>query len=95
MYITCCPDIGYVITTLSKFSLEPSVFHYKLLLGVTKYLRSSITWGIRFNWPSPLNLDKLFKSIPYPELTNSDDISLLTSTACCFKSLLMLLLEIN
>ena len=94
VYIICRPDIGYAITTLSKFSSEPSAFHYKLLRGVAKYLQSTITWGILFNWPSPLNLDKLYKSVPYPELANSDDVPLLTSTALCFNSLLMLLLEI-
>ena len=73
MYITCRPDIGYAITTLSKFSSEPSAFHYRLLCGVAKYLRSTITWGIRFNRPSPLNLEKPYESIPYPELVNSKD----------------------
>ena len=35
-YITCCPDIGYAVTTLSKFSTGPSAYHYKLLKGVAK-----------------------------------------------------------
>ena len=73
VYITCWPNIGYAITTLSKFSSEPSAFHYKLLRGIVKYLRSTITWGIRFNRPSPLNLDILQDSVPYPELENSRD----------------------
>ena len=73
VYITCRPDIGYAITTLSKFSSEPSAFHYKLLRGVAKYLRSTIKWGIRFNRPTPLNLDILQDSVPYPELENSLD----------------------
>ena len=73
VYITCRPDIGYAITTLSKFSSCPSAFHYKLVRGLAKYLQSTITWGIRFNRPTPLNLDKLEDSIPYPELTNSKD----------------------
>ena len=38
VYITYRPDIGYAITTLSKFSSEPSAFHYKQLRGVAKYL---------------------------------------------------------
>ena len=38
VYITSRPYIGYAITTLSKFSSEPSAFHYKLLRGVAKYL---------------------------------------------------------
>ena len=74
VYITCRPDIGYAITTFSKFSSEPSAFHYKLLRGVAKYLCSTITWGIRFNRPSPLNLDKLDKLVPYPELANTKDV---------------------
>ena len=73
VYITCRPDIGYIITTLSKFSSEPFAFHYKLLRGVAKYLWSTITWGIRFNRPSPLNLDILQDSVSYPELENSKD----------------------
>ena len=48
VYITCHPNIGYTINTLSKFSLEPSAFHYKLLWGVTKYLCSKTTWGYTF-----------------------------------------------
>ena len=48
VYITCRPDIGYAIITLSKFSSELSAFHYKLLRRVAKYLQSTITWGIRF-----------------------------------------------
>jgi hypothetical protein len=47
-YITCQPDIGYyAVITLSKFSTSPSAYHYKLLKGVAKYLRSTILWGIR------------------------------------------------
>ena len=47
-YITCRPDIGYAVTTLSKFSCVPSAFHYRLRRGVAKYLRSTINWGVRF-----------------------------------------------
>ena len=41
-YITCRPNIGYAITTLSKFFCAPTPYHYKLLKGVVKYLRSTI-----------------------------------------------------
>ena len=44
-YITCRPDIGYAVTTLSKFSCAPLAYHYRLLKGVAKYLRSTIHWG--------------------------------------------------
>ena len=47
-HITCRPDIGYAVTTLSKFSSAPTEFHYKLLKGVAKYLRNTAEWGIRF-----------------------------------------------
>ena len=48
-YITCCPDIGYAVTTLLKFSSAPTAFHYKLLKGFAKYLQSTIDWGIHFH----------------------------------------------
>ena len=47
-YVTCRPDIGYAITTLSKFSIAPAPFHYAMLKGVAKYLRRTINWGIRY-----------------------------------------------
>jgi hypothetical protein len=37
-YITCCPDIGYAMTTLSKFSTVPAQVHYQMLKHVAKYL---------------------------------------------------------
>ena len=37
-YITCRPDSGYAITTLSKFSSAPSAFHYRQLRHVAKYV---------------------------------------------------------
>ena len=54
-YITCRPDIGYAVTTLSKFSCSPTPYHYKLLKGVVKYLRSTINWGIRYKRPKLLS----------------------------------------
>ena len=47
-YVTCRLDIGYAITTLSKFSTAPSTYHYGLLKSVAKYLRKTRSWGIRF-----------------------------------------------
>ena len=54
-FITCQPDIGYAVTTLSKFSSAPLAFHYKMLKGVAKYLQSTIDWGIWFHCPKRLN----------------------------------------
>ena len=42
VYITCCPDISYAVTTLSKFSSAPTEYHYTLLKGVVIYLRNTI-----------------------------------------------------
>ena len=47
-YVTCCPDIGYAITTMSKFSTKPSALHYHYLKQVTKYLCLTKDWGIKF-----------------------------------------------
>ena len=43
-YMTCRFDIGYAVTTLSKFSTSPSEFHYKLLKTITKYLKETANW---------------------------------------------------
>jgi hypothetical protein len=37
-YITCHPDIGYAIVTLSKFASSPTAFHYTSLKNMTCYL---------------------------------------------------------
>ena len=64
-YITCRPDIGYAVTTLSKFSSAPTDYHYKLLKGVSKYLRNTIYWGIRFKHPKQLHHPDFQESIWY------------------------------
>ena len=45
-YITCQPNIGYSITTLSKFSCAPAEYHYKLLQIIAKYLEVTAHWDI-------------------------------------------------
>jgi hypothetical protein len=54
VYITCRPDIGYAVVTLSKFAASPSPLHYQFLKGVAKYLRRTSTWGLRFHRTSPV-----------------------------------------
>lgn len=39
-YITCRPDIEYAVTSLSKFSLTPTEYHYSLSKGVAIYLKN-------------------------------------------------------
>ena len=51
-YVTARPDIGYAITTLSKFSSSPADCHYFYLKGVAKYLRRTKHWGIKFTRPA-------------------------------------------
>ena len=52
-YITCRPDIGYAVTTLSKFAVTPSKFHYTQLKNVARYLRRTINWGIIYTKTIP------------------------------------------
>ena len=63
-YITARPDIGYAITTLSKFSSSPADCHYIYLKGVAKYLRRTKHWGIKFTRPKSQQLKDLPK-YPY------------------------------
>jgi hypothetical protein len=45
-YVTARPDIGYAVTTLSKFATNPDKIHYLALKRLAIYLRQTITWGI-------------------------------------------------
>jgi len=45
-YALCCPDIGYAVTTLAKFSTAPNVLHYKSLKHLAICLRQTQDWGI-------------------------------------------------
>ena len=45
--VTCRPNIGYAITTLSKFSTKPSKSDYELLKGIAEYLHGTKDWGIK------------------------------------------------
>ena len=47
-YVACRPDIGYAVTTMSKFSTKPSAKHYDYLQGIAKYLRLTKDWEIKF-----------------------------------------------
>ena len=48
VYFTCRPDIGYAITTMSKFSTKSSQSHHMLLKGITQYLHETKDWGIKY-----------------------------------------------
>ena len=63
-YVTCRLDIGYAITTLSKFSSCPAKIHYHALKNVTRYLRRTKHWGIKFKRPT------LLEDLPTFELEN-------------------------
>jgi hypothetical protein len=47
-YVTTRPDIGYSITTLSKFASAPADIHFTALKDIAKYLRRTINWGITY-----------------------------------------------
>ena len=63
-YVTCRPDIGYAITTMSNFSTKPSAKHYELLKGIGKYFRLTKDWGIKFKRtiPDPTLEDTKFET---------------------------------
>ena len=48
-YVSCRPDIGYAITLMSKYSSQPSEFHYSSLKSIAKYLRTTKEWGVIFH----------------------------------------------
>ena len=77
-YVTCRPDIGYAVVTLSKFSTCPHDVHYALLKKVAKYLRSEINWAIIYKKPKTdpslpksthprLSADPEFPDFPLPK----------------------------
>ena len=53
VYVTCRPNIGYAVTTLSKFSTCPTKLHYKYLRGIVTYLQHTKNWGIRYHRTCP------------------------------------------
>ena len=55
-YMTCQLDVGYAVTTLSKFSSTPLEYHYKLLKCLAQYLHTTAHWGISFKRTKPLQL---------------------------------------
>ena len=75
VYMTCRPDIGYAMTTLSTFSVKPSEYHYGLLKQIALYLRNNAYWVIltqedydkgffpttNYNVPDDPTLTKMFK----------------------------------
>ena len=84
-YITYCPDIGYAITTLSKFSSAPSAFHYKQLRHVAKYVRSTIDWGIEFVRPTSLNdLPPTIEHNDLPKLEEDFPVDINITKLLCF-----------
>jgi hypothetical protein len=78
-YVTSRPDIGYAVTTLSKFAGCPSSTHYTHLKNVAKYLRRTIHWQIYFSKShhdpllppsslSPVSADPSLPAFPHIDL---------------------------
>ena len=69
-YNVCRPDIGFAVSTMSKFSLAPSDLHFKYLKGVALYLRRTKTWGLRYRKTNILDDDVIpdgtFNDPPIP-----------------------------
>ena len=52
IYITCCSNIGYHVTTLRKFSTSPAAIRYTMLKNVARHLRWTCLWGLIFCQPT-------------------------------------------
>ena len=70
-YITCRPDIGYAVITLSKFCIAPAKIHYDLLKNVAKYLCRTIDWGLIYRKTIP---DPSMPAAEHPSLTLPNDL---------------------
>ena len=51
MYAMHCtrPDIGYAVGTLSKFTSNPGVEHWNVLIRVLRYLKGTINVGLHYS----------------------------------------------
>lgn len=54
IYVTCCPDIGYSICCLIKFSTCPSEFYFDVLKNATIYLKCTSRQGIYYHRESAI-----------------------------------------
>ena len=54
-YVVARLDIGYAVCLLARFSQAPHKEHYRALKQVCRYLRSTKSWGILYQRPSPLS----------------------------------------
>ena len=67
--VSCRPDIGCVITLMSKFRSNPSVFHHHCLKSIAKYLRATQEWGIIFHQKG---IQKEFPNTPVPKIPSNN-----------------------
>ena len=66
--VTCRPDCGHAVVTLSKFASAPAAIHHDRLRALAKHLRRTAHWGITFWRPAPLmTLSEDPTPVPTPE----------------------------
>ncbi|KAG7358173.1 reverse transcriptase RNA-dependent DNA polymerase [Nitzschia inconspicua] len=70
-YVTAHPDIGYHVTTLSKFASSPSALHYHYLKWIAKYLRRTIHWKLYFKKPL---VDDTLPTVAIPSYNVASDL---------------------
>ena len=51
-YVTCCLDIGYHVTMLSKFCTAPAAIHYTMLKHVAQCLCRTRSRGLIYHQPT-------------------------------------------
>ena len=83
-YVTCRPDIGYAVTTLSKFASHPARCHFRFLKHVALYLKATKSWGIHYHRSSvcmdlptcPFDTLSAEKSLPdFPDMESGPTIT--------------------
>ena len=75
-YVSCRPDIGYAVITLSKFVSKPGDFHFRMLKNVARYLRNTKTWGIHYYRTTT---DKSLPACPFDTLSVDPDLPMFPS----------------
>ena len=68
-FMSCRADIKYIITLMSKYISNLSVFHYQRLKSIAKYLWTTKEWGIVLHRKG---IQKDFPDTHVPEILNTN-----------------------
>jgi hypothetical protein len=71
-YVICRLDIGFAVTSLSRFSQAPARDHYMALKNVVRYLGRTIDWGTVYWREKPVDA---LPAIPLDRPTRGGPVS--------------------